>query len=224
MTIRLPKLRPPSWREAFFLLLSFTAVSAVTWSHLLSGWVRDHSGLADSWFELWERCRVSVETRAPLNTTGLQPVAIVESPTQTTPDARRILGRPGERFAIEEREYETGTGNLVSRACGVVFQDWGRPVTDGESAVLLAAFMRQRSELLADGTHEVRDPTTIHGLISAGFGPIVLNPSGCRVIAGFFINSEAATFNSMVGEQALHSRCGGPSLLRQSTVALVTLR
>src|SRR5512140_2654436 len=63
----------PTWRQGCLMLATFVLVSALSLSFLLVAKARDDSALVSSWFDMFERCRASVETREPLSMLNLLP-------------------------------------------------------------------------------------------------------------------------------------------------------
>jgi hypothetical protein len=202
----------PTWRQGFLTLAAFVVVSAAVWSIMLDARGKAQGALVPSWFELWERCRVAIEDRQPLNTFGLVPSVAEKDPTDTERPDRTMEWRAmnGGRFVIRESEMDTGNGTL--RSCNIAPLDWRTPLTREEAARLTYAFLEQRSALLTKGTHEAREPAALFGVTSSGFGPLKRNAVGCLVVSVIFSAPEDAWFKAVTAEQ--ESNCdGGPPLL-----------
>jgi len=194
------------------MLAAFVVVTAAVWSVILDARGKAQAALVPSWFELWERCRVAIEDRQPLNTFGLVPSASQNDPTIFDRGDRTRQWRTlnGSRFIIRESEMETGNGSV--RECAIALFDWRKPLTREEAARLTYAFLEQRSALLAKGTHEERDPGELVGVTSSAFGPLKQNAADCPVISVILSAPEDGLFRALSSEQSL--KCdGGPALL-----------
>lgn len=196
------------------MLATFLIVSAGSWAWLMTAKARDDAALVPAWFDLWERCRTSIEERLPLNTSGLVPAIVEVDPASRGVGEEDRLQRWSpvniDRFVIEETEKDTNAGSL--RACQVILADWRKPLSRVEMARLTYAFLEQRSALMVKGTHEARDPSPLFGVTSSGFGPTTSNAASCPVISVTFSTPKDGWFRSMTAEQGLHCD-GGPSLL-----------
>lgn len=203
----LPKFSRPSWRDAFLMLASFTMVSALVWTTLVVGASRKETDFVESWQELWNRCRVSLETSAPLDTEGLVPIKAARDPRQVKVNTH-TWGRPNDRFVLFDDDI-AADGEHV-RSCEIAVTDWYEPVSERQSAQIVLAFMRQRTDLLAKGKHEARDILVAPDMQS-GFALIAPNPTGCRVAALIVASAEGGFFTSLIGE--IPSDCADPSPL-----------
>jgi hypothetical protein len=199
------------------MLATFLLGSAVLWTFLLVGKAKDDGALVSSWFDMFERCRASVETHEPLFMFNLLPNPALVDPLKNI-DARHIkMWSPlvgGGRFAVLEREDVAASG--VFRSCEVVLSDWHRPLSRLDIERLTYTFMEERSVLLAKGSHEARDPVPLTRLTSAGFRTSWPNPMGCPVVTAMFAQPELGDFRVISGEQ--ETACsGGPSFMKPST-------
>ncbi|MEQ1899329.1 MAG: hypothetical protein ABL866_01205 [Devosia sp.] len=202
----------PGWRLAFLMLLTFFLVLAASWSVLLAGKWRENRELVSTWLGLFDRCRVSIETRQPLEISGLVAISPEPDPLASNRDEHLEYWHPatGGRFMIRE------SGTLESdslRICEVTLENWRKPLSRNEIAQLAYAFLEVRGRLTALLTHEPRDLIpSVPGIVSVGFGPVEPNAVGCPVISLIMENAEASTFSVMTGEQGAHCR-GRPPLL-----------
>jgi hypothetical protein len=185
------KILLPSWREAFFMLTSFTTVSAFIWVALYASLAHQDVGYVESWLDLWNRCREWVEQDHPINLLNLEPTETVSYPGSLPKGVQGFAG-PGAPFALFE--YEDG-----GRRCDVVPVDWSKPINERQAGLLAMAFLRQRQNLVARGTHAIRD-TYIIDVVAIGFTLALPNRSGCSVAAMIISDPSSMTFTSSVWE------------------------
>lgn len=207
MRSHLLRLRP-SWREAFLLLFSFSFVCALLLTALFARTRPDQENLVAEWFQLWDRCRLTIESGAPLDTRHLVPTMLSNLPdlTDDTPDRFSAWAPLNGRFAI--RSGETGPPERPWRSCNVELRDDKVPLRRSEIAAIYLAFLDQRTQLLIGGEHEAWDPSPLYGMVSLGFRPLRAGPAGCPVINALF-SDMGNTFYSVSGDQSLH--CKTPS-------------
>lgn len=184
------------------------------------------SPIAEDWLSLWTKCRVAIETGKPLETTGLvdggfsmkyifgktltepknkfKPEFDKVYRIKTTPDSmflQQKWHKPESRFSIviQERPFS------AHHACNLVLTDETKPITPDEEKILVAAFLAERERLIKAGKHEVRDPNEIFPT-NFGVGPKKLNPNGCWVVSGLFIDTREGDkrfFQSPNSEQGM---------------------
>ncbi len=176
-----------------FLLASPNSVSA--------------QSLSERWLELWTRCRVAIETVRPLDTEGLMPF---ELQPNSRYHAQRGWWRDGDRFLVQEVEWRRGHG--VRRGCDVNLAPDAAALSDAEEAIVLRTFLVERSRLIGDQTHQIRDPDPIFP-IALGVGPLHKNVNRCQVISGITIDPASDFFTSGTGEQVFGD-CVGQSFLK----------
>ena len=195
------------------MLAVFVIGSTVLWTFLLVSKARDDRTLVASWFDLFQRCRTSIESRQPLFMFSLLPSSASLDPLKTIEDRKTRLWAPlgGGRFAILEREAGDQTGAL--RSCEVVPSDWHGSLSRLEIERLAYTFMEQRSVLLGKGSHEAFEPSPVTGSTSAGFRTTGLNPAGCPVVTAMFAEPELGKLTVVSGEQGTVCQ-GGPSFMK----------
>lgn len=202
----------PSWREAFLLVFSFGAVSALLLAVLLVRPRSTSENVVAEWFQLAERCRVSIESGEPLDTRNLLPTTLSNLPdlSGTASDRFRAWAPISGRFAI--REGENGPMERSWRFCRVELRNDRLPLQRSEIAAIYLAFLDQRTQLLIDGDHEPWDPTPLYKLVSLGFRPLEESPAGCRVLTALF-SDMSGIFDSVSAEQTT-GNCGGPGTIQ----------
>ncbi|MDX0359621.1 hypothetical protein CN135_23900 [Sinorhizobium meliloti] len=179
------------------------------------------------WRELFERCRVAVETGKEFDATGLRDLgrSVRAVPPLTAPGLPKPLmrgyqmaeqrwGIPGDRFVVVEAEYPPHRGKS-RRSCDVELAPAAEPISTAEENLLKATFLAERDELLRGGHHEHWGPEPIFST-NLGIRLVRRNPHGCRVVSGLYIETRPGRgrqfFRTLSGEQA--GDCGGaPRLL-----------
>jgi hypothetical protein len=185
--------------------------------------------LEHEWRDLFARCRVAIESGLPPDTSGLVDLGFedrfVEAYTVNIEGrdvpilpgfrrAARTWQHPDRRLVLIDGERFVGSadGAKVRRLCDVRLAEGAAKLTSSEEGAILRIFLVIRSNLIADGTHEVRDPDPIPPIIPLGVGPIKDNPNYCPVMSAVFFQDDHQFFASISGEQDF-SPCGGASLL-----------
>ena len=201
-TFWLPRM---SWRQAFLLLASFVVVLAVSLSALATNAAREDAALVPAWFELWERCRVAIEVRQPINITGLIPT-VMAAPSDLEQSWAPLAGGP---FILTER-HRTGPAG-TTRSCELKLGDAKKSLSAVGLARITFAFAQQRSLLMNKRSHKSWDSGELSGITTLGFGPIDPDPAGCMVVSVLFAAPEDRWFNTVTGEQPASCN-GGPPL------------
>jgi hypothetical protein len=194
----------PNFQLALVAVLLALADNALAEQHLI-----------EQWRDLWTRCRIAIEDAKPLNVDGLSPVTTLPETYEKTVrryDNWRIMRRRQDRFAILEAEYRKHNG--VRRICDVTIAPDAKPLNHDEEAVLARAFLIERAKLIANRTHETRNPDPIFPIIPLGVGPTKKNQNGCSVISFFMFDLSTNFFNSGTGEQVFNQGCAGSSFLK----------
>lgn len=195
------------------MLCSFVVVLAVALTGLLATRLQADGALVPSWLDLWERCRVSIESRQPLDLSGLALTVTADDPTYSmTQSSRSRFWRAveGGRFVIAESEDDSRTGSV--RRCDVQLADWRRPLSKQEMERLMYAFLERRNALLVAGTHVAKETTPLDRMITSNFGPKLPNSAGCPVISVVWAIPEDGIFRATTGEQGLFCDGGQPML------------
>lgn len=159
--------------------------------------------------DLFGRCLHSIETRQPLNMTGL---ARMQAPDDTAFENLRKFRLPGGRLAIVEGEYPKPDG--VRRVCKITLADENTPYTDRARVDLLLAFLRLREAAIQSGAYQPKQLEYLPGLPMLAFTAKAPNAAGCTMIATLAVSLTDRLLLSSVGEQALPDTCQGPSLIR----------
>ena len=166
------------------------------------------ASLSERWLDLWTRCRVAIEEVRPLDTEGLSPL---EHPADSRGhDAQRNWWRKGDRFMVQEGEHNERPG--VRRGCDIMLAPDALPLSEMEEAALLRTFVIERSRLIAESRHEVRNPDPIFPIVPLGVGPLHKNANRCSVISHIMFDPTSDFFISGTGEQN-RSGCVGLSFL-----------
>ena len=167
------------------------------------------ASLSERWLDLWTRCRVAIEEVRPLDTEGL---SLVELPPNKRYEAQRGWWRDGDRFLVHESEWRRSPG--VRRSCDVVLATDAKPLSAAEEAMLSRAFLVERSRLISELTHEVRNPDPIFPIVPLGVGPRHKNANRCSVISHIMFDPTSDFFGSGTGEQKFGD-CIGLSFLNR---------
>lgn len=185
-------------RALVFAVLSVWLASADTVSA---------ESLSERWLDLWTRCRVAIEEVRLLDTEGLN---LVELAPNRHYKSQRGWWRDGDRFLVKEVEWRRRPG--IRRGCDVVLAPEAQPLSEAEEAILFRTFLIERSRLIAESTHQIRNPDPIFPIVPLGVGPKVKNANRCQVASAIFIDPTSDFFTSGTGEQVFGD-CVGLSFL-----------
>lgn len=166
----------------------------------------------ETWRQLWTRCRIAIEQGEKLNTQGLidlgpsimrvAPITVegLDAPLMPGYEVREQSWQPpNSSFVLVEGEYDD-----KRRRCDVRLGLNVPPVTSVEEADFVSAFKEERQLLVADGTHEERNPDPIFST-NLGVGPLARSDNGCSIMSGLQIETRPGrepVFNSFAAEQS----------------------
>jgi hypothetical protein len=108
--LRLARWLKPTWRQGFLMLATFVVGSVALYTFLFAAKSREDAALVQSWFNLVEDCRTSVESREPLFMLNVLPTGASPDPVRVIGMSRAKMWAPlggGGRFAIMEHEDDT---------------------------------------------------------------------------------------------------------------------
>lgn len=202
------RLRAPSWRGAFFMLLSFVLVSGALWSALFVGAANAEARFVDEWRDLFTRCRLAIENRTYPATDGLTEVPVSRGGDAfPTPGNVRYWARPNGRFVLSEAD--SGTGPVSWRRCDVRALD-DTPLSLSQQMQLAAAFREIEFGLIVSGTHIQAQAAVLGNTITDMFIATKLNSAGCEVVAMITMSEGTYRLPALVGERG--NNCLGPPL------------
>jgi hypothetical protein len=166
----------------------------------------------ETWRQLWTRCRIAIEQGEKLNTQGLidlgpsimrvAPITVegLDAPLMPGYEVREQSWKPPDSsFVLVEGEYDD-----KRRRCDVRLGLNVPPVTSVEEADFVSAFKEERQLLVADGTHEERNPDPLFST-NLGVGPLARSDNGCSIMSGLQIETRPGrepVFNSFAAEQS----------------------
>lgn len=163
------------------------------------------SSLIADFADLFERCRLSIESASELDTAGLIPIPVPEP----------AKGRWGADFTQNGWQFPDSTLYVVQtawtdevgqtrRVCHIRLQE-GRPVlTAVEQGLLIRHFLIRQTQLFGERTHKWDgELSPIPPAISLGFKMTAPNPKGCTVTNGLALSQDGTFFSASSGEQAI---------------------
>ena len=133
--------------------------------------------------DLFERCRLSIETSSPLDTTDLEAVDVLEIHERTwgAESFQRAWAMPNSEIYI-------------------VFTAW----TAREQGQFIRHFLLRQTQLIAQGTHEIdRRLSSIPPTMNLAFLLSAQNPKGCTVTNNIAVTPDGSYFSAGSGEQAV---------------------
>lgn len=170
--------------------------------------------LRDEWMDLWDRCRISVETEQPIDNTDL---LLLEVNNKVDENEVRYSVKQWQfetgRFIVEETMWEFELSK--ARKCMVTPNPATEPLSEKDVALLVYDFMIERERLIFAGVHEYRDVLSPFPLILAGLGLKETKDNGCGTISVIVIQAfplahqdpEFNTFFSFSRDQSTFPAC-----------------
>ncbi len=162
-------------------------------------------GLLRDFDNLFERCRLSIETNSEFNHEGLEETEVLARDEEWDgSEKQQAWIRAGsELYAVLTER--TSTNGTTRHVCRVKFTDASRVLDEVEQALLLRHFLIIQTKLTGQGTHELDgklSPTP--PTVNAAFLLSAKNPNGCRVTNVITLNPDGTYFGATTGEQTVH--------------------
>jgi hypothetical protein len=154
---------------------------------------------------LFERCRMSVETNTAFDIEGLQPADVGERQIREwgINTAQEAWIPPGSDLYVVLTEW-TARDGTTRNICDIYPADEKYPLNQDEQERLLQHFLMRQAELIGSGTHEIDTGLTpLPPMINAAFLKSVRNPNGCTVTNNIALLSDGTYFVAGSGEQAI---------------------
>ncbi|NVO26698.1 hypothetical protein HJ526_04640 [Donghicola sp. C2-DW-16] len=162
-------------------------------------------GLLRDFDNLFERCRLSIETNSEFDHEGLEETEVLaRDETWDRSDKQQAWIRAGSELYTVLTEWTSANGT-TRHVCRVKFADASRVLDEVEQALLLRRFLIIQTKLIGKGTHDVdRKLSPIPPTVNAAFLLSTKNPNGCRVTNVINFNPDGTHFDATTGEQTVH--------------------
>ncbi|MCG7519749.1 hypothetical protein [Ruegeria sp. Ofav3-42] len=161
--------------------------------------------LVQDFENLFERCRVSVETSSVFDSRGLQRQEVPQRHERDwgMSSAQEAWVSPGSEWYVLLTEWTSRDGTK-RHLCNIFLNEEEYILGSVEQALLLRHFLMKQVELISAGTHENEvQLSPISPLINAAFLLSGKNPKGCIVINSFAFSPDGMFFSAGSGEQAV---------------------
>lgn len=163
--------------------------------------------LIDDFDNLFERCRLSVETNSAFESEGLQRRDVAERHARDwgTSSAQDAWMPPASELYVVLTKWMSRDG-MTRHLCDIRLADEEYTLDAVEQALLLRHFLVKQVQLVGAGTHE-RDKqlSSIPPIINAAFLLSDSNPNGCIVSNNFAFSPDGRIFTAGSAEQAVKS-------------------
>ncbi|OUD08491.1 hypothetical protein BVC71_13405 [Marivivens niveibacter] len=195
---------PPKRHIAFLVaILSWvTAALAVSVTFFSAD---SSQGLLRDFDNLFERCRLSIETNAEFDHEGLEETEVAARDEEWGRSYKQRAWVPaGSELYAVLTAWTTANGT-TRHVCRVKFTDASRVLDEVEQALLLRHFFIIQTKFIGQGTHELDgklSPTP--PTVNAAFLLSAKNPNGCRVTNVITFNPDGTYFGATTGEQTVH--------------------
>ncbi|MBW4973412.1 conserved exported hypothetical protein [Roseovarius sp. EC-HK134] len=189
-------------RSEIFGIKCFAAVVMASWA-----WSSpmNAQGLIDDFGNLFERCRLSVETNSAFESEGLQRRHVAERHARD-----RGMSSTQEAWMLPASELYVVLTKWVSQdgttrhLCDISLADEEYTLSAVEQALLLRHFLVTQVQLIGFGTHEFdKRLSPIPPVVNAAFLLSDRNPNGCVVSNSFAFSPDGRFFAAGSGEQAV---------------------
>ncbi len=154
--------------------------------------------LANTFVEIFERCRTTIETLQPFDASGLDELTIYSG---STIQAWRKKDFP---FQIEIEPRDT-----KPTSCAIRPLNDHAPFNANQLGSLIRALLKLRAKLVAENTHKIIAPIASSSVISLYFSPRNIKRGRCHIISVFEYKDDGSFFHAFTGEQAptFHNKC-----------------
>lgn len=162
-------------------------------------------GLFHDFENLFERCRLSIETSSEFNSGGLERLDVPEGHERdwgmsSTQDA---WAPPASALYVLLTQWTSRDGNK-RHLCDIRLIDEEHVLQPSEQALLLRYFLIRQVELIGAGTHKADTSLApIPPAVNAAFLLVDRNPNECVVTNTFAFSPDGTFFSAGSGEQAV---------------------
>lgn len=160
--------------------------------------------LTEDFSDLFERCRVSIETNAEFNSAGLEMRDVPERDARDwgVDSEQKAWASPESEFYVLLTEWTSRDDGTVRHLCDIRLAEEQRVLEPSEQALLLRHFMIRQVELISNGTHEKDSRlSTIWPIVNAAFMLSDRNANGCVVNNDFAFTPNGDFFAAGSGEK-----------------------
>jgi hypothetical protein len=158
--------------------------------------------LEQNFNNLFERCRMHIETSSIFDTNGLAITEVEKRHVRSwgTMTQQTAWSLPGFEFYVVLTEW-TSRDATTRKLCGIYTKDEERLLTPTEQGLLLREFLILQRQLIIIGTHEVDIKLSpIPKIISAAFLLSESNPRGCTSTNTISISFDGTLFSATSGD------------------------
>lgn len=177
---------------------------------MMTLWVWGKPIQAQSLFQdfenLFERCRLSIETNSTFSSGGLEGRDVPERHARDwgTSSTQEAWTPPESELYVLLTQWTSRDGT-ERRLCDIRLVNDEYVLRPSEQALLLRHFLIRQVELIGAGTHELdRRLSPIPPAINAAFLLVDRNPNGCVVTNTFAFSPDGTFFSAGSGEQAVN--------------------
>ncbi len=162
----------------------------------------DHS-LEQDFVELFERCRTSIETGQPFDSTGMEETEVWKNSKQNFGMSREqnAWSLPGSEFQVLFTAWAARDG-VTRHICDIELQDERRLLRPVEQGLLMRQLAMHQGKYVGARTHKL-DPlyVLIPPVIMNTFLLAERNPRGCSVLNTISMGPDGYFFSAGSGEQ-----------------------
>lgn len=162
------------------------AVSAV---HALKAPDDSGAAFADRWLALHTRCRTAIETAGSIEQEGLTQVTTLKRDgleRDIPADSSAWQDADDDRVVLIEFPPTETNGGL--RGCRIELADDMLAVHPQAVGSVVKSFLEERSSLVTQGSHMLRDPDPITPGFGLGYEAVAPNPEGCMAVTSAFFD------------------------------------
>lgn len=163
--------------------------------------------LTSDFGNLFDRCRVSIETSKIFIGDGLQEGNVQKRHVRDWGATSRQTAwmLPGSEFYVVLTEW-TARDGTIRHLCDVRLIDEDRVLEKEEQGLLLRQFFVTQIQLIGAGTHKIdKSLSPIPPTINAAFLLSEKNPNGCSVTNTLSFSPDGTYFSAGPGEQAIRT-------------------
>lgn len=156
---------------------------------------------------LFERCRISIESSAPFDATEMEKTKVQDRHERDWGITSEQVGwslKPSILYVVSTSW--TSRDGPTRHLCEIYLKDPERILTASEQGLLLRSFFVFQTRLIGAGNHDVdRDLSPIPPALNAAFLLSERNPRGCSVNNTIALSPDGSYFSAGSGEQAIKS-------------------